>query len=69
MNKKITMMVEEFENEQTGGKVEGVTVIIDGILEQFLDIIKHKDSKYENNLQIIQEALMKGLEQIKNEIN
>jgi len=69
MNKKITMMKEEFENEQTGGKVEGITIIVDGILEQFLGVIKDKESSYENNLQIIQDALMKGLEQIKNEVS
>ena len=69
MNKKITMMKEEFENEQTGEKVEGITIIVDGILEQFLGVIKAKESTYENNLQVIQDALIKGLEQIKNEVS
>jgi len=35
MNKKITIMREDFENEQTGEKIEGITVIVDGILKQF----------------------------------
>jgi hypothetical protein len=42
---------------------------VDGILEQFLGVIKAKESTYENNLQVIQDALMKGLEQIKNEVS
>ncbi len=29
MKKTITMMSEEFENESTGEKVEGITVIVD----------------------------------------
>ena len=69
MNKKITMLKEEFENEQTGEKVEGITIIVDGALEQFLNVIKSKESTYENNLQVIQAALIKGLEQIKNEVS
>jgi hypothetical protein len=68
MNKKITIMSEEFENEQTGDKVEGVTIIVDGILKQFLEVIKDKDPKYETNLSVIQDALMKGLEIVKKEV-
>lgn len=69
MKKKITIMSEEFENEQTGEKVEGITIIVDGILQQFLEVIKAKDSKYENNLSIIQDALMKGLEIVKADVD
>jgi len=69
MNKKITIMSEEFENEQTGGKVEGVTIIVDGILKQFLEVIKDKDPRYETNLSVIQDALMKGLEIVKKEVD
>jgi PP-loop superfamily ATP-utilizing enzyme len=69
MHKKITIMSEEFENEQTGDKVEGVTIIIDGILKQFLEVIKAKAKGYETNLSVIQDALMKGLEIVKNEVD
>jgi len=68
MNKKITLITEEFENEQTGEKIEGITVIVDGILKQFLDVLKTKEPKYKNNLDIIQDALMKGLEKVKTEV-
>ena len=69
MNKKITMMSEEFENEQTGQKVEGITIIIDGMLKQFLEIIKEKGPNYESNIEVMQSAIMKGLEMIKDEID
>lgn len=68
MTNKITLMSEKFEIEQTGEEVEGITVIVDGVLKQFLDVIKSKEPKYENNLALIQDALMKGLEVIKSDI-
>lgn len=68
MANKITLMSEKFEIEQTGEEVEGITIIVDGVLKQFLDIIKSKEPKYENNLDVIQEALMKGLESIRSDI-
>ncbi len=58
-------MTEEFENEQTGEKVEGITIIVDGILKEFFDIIKLEKKEYTNNVSIVQDALMKGLEEIK----
>ncbi len=65
MKKTISIMSEEFENEQTGERVEGVTIMIDGILKEFLDIIKLQNPQYKDNIGIIQSALMKGLEEIK----
>ena len=65
MKKTITMMSEEFENESTGEKVEGITVIVDGIFKEFLDVIKMKQPNYKNNVSILQDALMKGLEEIR----
>lgn len=61
-------MSEEFENENTGEKVEGITIMVDGIFKDFLDIIKSKNKQYESNLGLIEDALMKGLEVIKNSI-
>lgn len=58
-------MTEEFENEKTGEKVEGITVMVDGMLKDFLEIIQSKNPNYQSNLDVIQDALMKGLEDIK----
>lgn len=65
MKKTISIMSEEFENEQTGERVEGITIMIDGILKEFLDIIRLQNPHYKDNISIIQSALMKGLESIK----
>ena len=68
MKKTITIISEEFENEKTGEKVEGVTIMVDGILKEFMDIIKAQNPQYESNVNVIQDALMQGLEVIKNSI-
>lgn len=69
MKKVISMMVEEFENEKTGEKVEGITIMVDGILKEFVNIVKAKDSKYETTIDVIQDALMRGLEDIKEDFS
>lgn len=61
-------MTEEFENEKTGERVEGITIMVDGIFKEILDIIKQK-KEYDNNVSIVQDALFKGLEEIKNTID
>lgn len=68
MNKKITILREDFEIEQTGETVEGITIIVDGLLKDFFEIILQRSSKYKNNLEIVQDALMKGLEGIRTEL-
>lgn len=69
MKKTISMMTEEFENEKTGEKVEGVTIMVDGILKEFVNIVKSNDSKYETTIDIIQDALMNGLEDMKEKVS
>lgn len=68
MKKTISIMSEEFENEKTGEKVEGITIMVDGVFKEFLDIIQAQKPQYENNVSIIQDALMKGLESIKDSL-
>lgn len=68
MKKTISIMTEEFENEKTGERVEGITIMVDGIFKEILDIIKQK-KEYNNNVSIVQDALFKGLEEIKNTID
>lgn len=65
MKQTISIMSEEFENQKTGEKVEGITIMIDGILKEIVNIIKREKPEYENNVSVIQDALMKGLEEIK----
>jgi len=69
MKKTISNMTEEFENEKTGEKVEGVTIMVDGVLKEFINIIQSKDSKYRSSVDVIQDALMKGLEEMKKDVS
>ena len=68
MKKTISIITEEFENEKTGERVEGITIMVDGALKEFFDIIKREKREYTNSASIVQDALMRGLEQIKNAI-
>lgn len=68
MKKTVSIMSEEFENEKTGEKVEGITIMVDGVLKDFLDIIKREKTEYKDNVTIIQDALFKGLESIKSSL-
>ena len=68
MKKTISIITEEFENEKTGERVEGITIMVDGAIKELFDIIKREKKEYTNNVSIVQDALMKGLEEIKNTI-
>ena len=35
-------MTEEFENEKTGARVEGITIMVDGVIKDLFDIIKRE---------------------------
>lgn len=43
--------------------------MVDGMLKEFVNIVKSKDSKYQTTVDVIQDALMKGLEDIKKEFS
>ena len=68
MKKTISIMTEEFENERTGERVEGITIMVDGALKEFFDIIKREKHEYSSSAAIVQDALMRGLEQIRKSI-
>ena len=42
----VTILNEEFENDKTGEKVQGLTIIVDGKLKQTMDIIIEKYNTY-----------------------
>lgn len=64
----LTILNEEFENDKTGEKVQGLTIIIDGKLKQVMDIIIEKDSNFNNYSEIIKDALFDGINNIINKI-
>lgn len=65
MENKITMMKETFTNDKTGENVEGITIIVDGILKQVLDkIMQENKGKYSDYVTLLQDALMNGINDI-----
>ncbi|WP_418968679.1 hypothetical protein [Alloscardovia omnicolens] len=60
---KISMLIEQFENEVTGDTVEGITILVDGKLKDVIDILKNKLNQ-EKSVHIIHEALLIGLEEL-----
>lgn len=64
----ITILNEEFENDKTGEKVQGLTIIVDGKLKQAMDIIIEKDANFNNYSEIIRDALFDGMNNIINKI-
>ena len=59
---KIFMFTEEYENEKSGEKVPGVTVLIDGKFKQTLDVIMQKEGKYSNYTEIVRDLLFTGVD-------
>ena len=58
---KIVIFIEEYENEKSGEKVPGVTVLIDGKFKQTLDVIMQKEGSYNNYTEIIRDLLFTGV--------
>ncbi|MDU1350957.1 MAG: hypothetical protein E6942_16885 [Clostridium argentinense] len=65
----VTILNEEFENDKTGEKVQGLTIIVDGKLKQVMDIIIEKDENYNNYTDIVRDSLFNGINNIINKIN
>lgn len=58
---KLSIISEKFENEKTGEKVEGITIIIDGKLKDMLDIIIEKEGIYSDYKEIMRDVLFSGI--------
>lgn len=64
----VTILNEEFENDKTSEKVQGLTIIVDGKLKQVMDIIIEKDENYNNYTDIVRDSLFNGINDIINKI-
>lgn len=62
----VTILSEEFENDKTGEKVEGITIIVDGKLKEVLDLIKIRNKNYNNYTEILRDALFEGINNLTN---
>ena len=63
MDNKMRIMSEEFENTNTGEKVTGVTVMIDGKLKQVYDVMIKKSGGEKSYLEMLQEVLVMGIDE------
>lgn len=63
MDNKMRIMSEEFENTNTGEKVTGITVMIDGKLKQVFDVMIKKSDGEKSYLEMLQEVLIMGIDE------
>ena len=60
-NNTVTILNEEFENDKTGEKVQGITIIMDGKLKEVLDLLMKNNPDYKNYTEIVRDAFFNGI--------
>lgn len=60
-NNTVTILNEEFENDKTGEKVQGITIIVDGKLKEVLDLLVKNNPDYKNYTEIVRDAFFNGI--------
>ena len=60
-NNTVTILNEEVENEKTGEKVQGITIIVDGKLKEVLDLLMKNNPDYKNYTEIVRDAFFDGI--------
>jgi hypothetical protein len=68
MKKTLSIMTESFVNESTGEEIEGVTVMIDGLLREVIGAIRRRNSSFDSTAHVVQEALVRGLDSMRLEV-
>ena len=60
-NNTVTILNEEFENDKTGEKVQGITIIVEGKLKEVLDLLMKNNPNYKNYTEIVRYAFFNGI--------
>ena len=60
-NNTVTILNEEFENDKTGEKVQGITIIVEGKLKEVLDLLMKNNPDYKNYTEIVPDAFFNGI--------
>ena len=60
-NNTVTILNEEFENDKTGEKVQGITIIVEGKLKEVLDLFMKNNPNYKNYTEIVRDAFFNGI--------
>ena len=61
MDNAVTILNEEFENDKSGEKVQGITIIVDGKLKEVLDLLMKNNPDYKNYTEIVRDAFFNGI--------
>ena len=61
MDNTVTILNEEFENDKSGEKVQGITIIVDGKLKEVLDLLMKNNPDYKNYTEIVRDAFFNGI--------
>lgn len=61
MDNTVTILNEEFENDKTGEKVQGITIIVEGKLKEVLDLLMKNNPNYKNYTEIVRDAFFNGI--------
>lgn len=60
-NNTVTILNEEYENDKTGEKVQGITIIVDGKLKEVVDLLMKNNPRYKNYTEIVRDAFFNGI--------
>ena len=60
-NNTVTILNEEFENDKTGEKVQGITIIVEGKLKEVIDLLMKNNPDYKNYTEIVRDAFFNGI--------
>ena len=60
-NNTVIILNEEFENDKTGEKVQGITIIVEGKLKEVLDLLMKNNPNYKNYTEIVRDAFFDGI--------
>ncbi len=63
-NPKVTFIKQEYKNSETGAKVPGITIILDGVFRQVCDKLIADTGREKDYVALIQEALFNGINQM-----
>ena len=61
MDNTVTILNEEFENDKTDEKVQGITMIVEGKLKEVLDLLMKNNPDYKNYTEIVRDAFFNGI--------
>ena len=60
-NNTVTILNEEFENDKTGEKVQGITIIVDRKLKEVLYLLMKNNPDYKKYTEIVRDAFFDGI--------